>query len=113
MHQTSKLVMSGMREGAEEIDERRKQIQEREERLRAKMGKVKHKIAALSSKGGVDKSTVTVNLAIAFAMHGHANKVGILDDDVHGPSVPKMLVLTGQRLQAGAGNFSSILPFRN
>jgi Mrp family chromosome partitioning ATPase len=97
--------MSGMSEGAEEIDERRKQIQEREERLRAKMGKVKHKIAALSSKGGVDKSTVTVNLAIAFAMHGHANKVGILDDDVHGPSVPKMLVLTGQRLQAGCREF--------
>jgi ATP-binding protein involved in chromosome partitioning len=65
------------------------------------MGKVKHKVAVISGKGGVGKSTVTVNLAIAFAMHGHANKVGILDADIHGPSVPKMLGLTGQRLQAG------------
>lgn len=90
-----------MSERAEEIDERRKQIQEQEERLRARMGKVKHKIAVISGKGGVGKSTVTVNLAIAFAMHGHANKVGILDADIHGPSVPKMLGLAGQRLQAG------------
>jgi len=90
-----------MSERAEEIDERKKQIQEQEERLRARMGKVKHKIAVISGKGGVGKSTVTVNLAIAFAMHGHANKVGILDADIHGPSVPKMLGLAGQRLQAG------------
>jgi ATP-binding protein involved in chromosome partitioning len=102
MHQTiSKLAVSIMSERAEEIDERRKQIQEQEERLRARMSKVKHKIAVISGKGGVGKSTVTVNLAIAFAMHGHANKVGILDADIHGPSVPKMLGLTGQRLQAG------------
>jgi len=90
-----------MSERAEEIDERRKQIQEQEERVRARMGKVKHKIAVISGKGGVGKSTVTVNLAIAFAMQGHANKVGVLDADIHGPSVPKMLGLTGQRLQAG------------
>jgi len=90
-----------MSERAEEIDKRRKQIQEQEQKLRTRMDKVKHKIAVISGKGGVGKSTVTVNLAIAFAMHGHANKVGILDADIHGPSVPKMLGLTGQRLQAG------------
>jgi ATP-binding protein involved in chromosome partitioning len=49
----------------------------------------------------VGKSTVTVNLAVAFAIHGHANRVGILDADIHGPSVPKILGLAGQRLQAG------------
>jgi len=64
------------------------------------MSKVKHKIAVISGKGGVGKSTVTVNLAVAFATHGHANYVGILDADIHGPSVPKILGLTGQRLQA-------------
>jgi len=83
------------------IDERRKQFLEQEEKLKARMSKIKHKIAVISGKGGVGKSTVTVNLAAAFAMHGHADSVGILDADIHGPSVPKIIGLTGQRLQAG------------
>jgi ATP-binding protein involved in chromosome partitioning len=64
------------------------------------MNKIKHKIAVISGKGGVGKSTVTVNLGMAFAMHGYVNSVGILDADIHGPCVPKMLGLRGQRLQA-------------
>jgi len=83
------------------IDDRRKQFLEQEKMLRTRMSKVKHKIAVISGKGGVGKSTVTVNLATAFAMHGHANSVGILDADIHGPSVPKIIGLAGQRLQAG------------
>jgi ATP-binding protein involved in chromosome partitioning len=73
---------------------------EEQQQLRLKMNKIKHKIAIISGKGGVGKSTVTVNLAMAFAMHGYANNVGILDADIHGPSVPKMLGLRGQRLQS-------------
>jgi len=83
------------------IDEWRKQMLEQEQKLRARMSKIKHKVAVISGKGGVGKSTVTVNLAVAFTMHGHVNQVGILDADIHGPSVPKILGLTGQRLQAG------------
>jgi ATP-binding protein involved in chromosome partitioning len=83
------------------IDERRKQILEQQQKLKARMSKVKRKIAVMSGKGGVGKSTVTVNLATAFALHGHANRVGILDADIHGPSVPKIIGLEGQRLQAG------------
>jgi len=83
------------------IERRRKQVLEQEEKLKARMKKVGHKIAVISGKGGVGKSTVTVNLAAAFAMHGHAERVGILDADIHGPSVPKIIGLTGQRLQAG------------
>ena len=83
------------------IDERRKQILEQQQKLKARMSKVKRKIAVMSGKGGVGKSTVTVNLAAAFALHGHANRVGILDADIHGPSVPKIIGLEGQRLQAG------------
>jgi len=95
----------------EKIDERRKQIQEEEQKLRARMSKIKHKIAVISGKGGVGKSTVTVNLAMAFTMHGYANHPGVLDADIHGPSVPKMLGLTGQRLQAGpAGVFPAFGP---
>jgi ATP-binding protein involved in chromosome partitioning len=86
---------------ARSVDEWRKQLLEQEQRLRARMSKIRHKIAVISGKGGVGKSTVTVNLAVAFAMHGHVNHVGILDADIHGPSVPKILGLAGQRLQAG------------
>ena len=83
-----------------ECNDPRKERWEEQQRLKQKISKIKHKIAVISGKGGVGKSTVTVNLAMAFAMQGHANRVGILDADIHGPSIPKMLGLRGQRLQA-------------
>ncbi len=57
--------------------------------------KVKNIIAIASGKGGVGKSTVTVNLAIAFARTGA--KVGLIDADIFGPSVPKMLKAEHER----------------
>jgi Mrp family chromosome partitioning ATPase len=57
---------------------------------------VRHVILVLSGKGGVGKSTVSVNLAFALAAHGY--KVGLMDLDIHGPNIPKMLGLEGQRL---------------
>ncbi len=77
----------------------RKQVREQQQILRYRMSKIKHKIAVISGKGGVGKSTITVNLAAAFTLH--RNRVGILDADIHGPSVPRLLGLTGQRLKAG------------
>jgi ATP-binding protein involved in chromosome partitioning len=91
------------------IEERRKQLLEQEKKLRARMSKIRHKIGVISGKGGVGKSTITVNLAVAFAAHGHANMVGILDADIHGPSVPKMIGLAGQKLQAGPAGVFPIL----
>jgi ATP-binding protein involved in chromosome partitioning len=85
----------------QEVTEKEKQFSEQEQKLRAKMSKVRHKIAVISGKGGVGKSTVAVNLAVALAMHGHADRIGILDADIHGPSVPRMLGLTGQSLRVG------------
>jgi ATP-binding protein involved in chromosome partitioning len=84
---------------AQEVVVREKQLLEREQKLKISMSRVKHKIAVISGKGGVGKSTVSVNLAVALAMHGHNDRIGILDADLHGPSVPRMLGLTGRRLK--------------
>jgi Mrp family chromosome partitioning ATPase len=65
-----------------------------EERLR----QIRHKIIVLSGKGGVGKSTVAVNLAVALSAAGR--RVGLLDVDIHGPSVPKMLHLEDAALTA-------------
>jgi ATP-binding protein involved in chromosome partitioning len=92
-----------MTSNVQEISDRRSQMLEQERKVRERMSKIMHKIAVISGKGGVGKTTVTVNLAVAFAMHGHANRIGILDADMHGPSVPKMLGLSGQKLQMGPG----------
>jgi ATP-binding protein involved in chromosome partitioning len=80
---------------------RQKLLKQREEieMLRSRMSKIKHKIAVISGKGGVGKSTVTVNLAAALAKKCYT--VGILDADIHGPSVPRLLGLTGKQVQMG------------
>jgi Mrp family chromosome partitioning ATPase len=57
---------------------------------------VKHVIMVLSGKGGVGKSTVSVNLAYALSSHGY--KVGLLDLDMHGPNVPIMLGIQDHKL---------------
>ena len=59
---------------------------------------IKHVIGVVSGKGGVGKSLVTGTLAIELSRAGH--KVGILDGDITGPSIPKMLGFSGQRVQA-------------
>ncbi len=54
-----------------------------------RMSKIKHKIAVMSGKGGVGKSTMAVNMAVALSKKGY--QTGILDVDIHGPNVPRML----------------------
>jgi ATP-binding protein involved in chromosome partitioning len=73
--------------------------------IRARMGRIRHKIAVISGKGGVGKSLVTVNLAAVLAKRG--KRVGILDADIHGPTVPKMLGLKGSVLVAGEGGIEA------
>jgi len=64
--------------------------------VKENLAHVKHKLVVMSGKGGVGKSTVAVNLAFNLAKRGL--KVGLLDADMHGPSVPKMLGVPNQQL---------------
>jgi len=66
------------------------------------MDKIKNKILVLSGKGGVGKTTVAVNLALSLALSG--KKTGIMDADIHGPNVPKMLGLDNEKIQS-VGDF--------
>ena len=68
-------------------------------KLRARLGRIRRKIIVMSGKGGVGKSTVAVNLAMSAMLSGQ--RVGLLDVDLHGPSVPTMLGLVGCRLEGG------------
>eukprot|EP01029_Cantina_marsupialis_P023093 TRINITY_DN570205_c0_g1_i1.p1 TRINITY_DN570205_c0_g1~~TRINITY_DN570205_c0_g1_i1.p1 ORF type:complete len:392 (+),score=131.30 TRINITY_DN570205_c0_g1_i1:73-1248(+) len=58
---------------------------------------IKHFVMVSSGKGGVGKSTTTVNLAVAAAMQG--KRVGILDADIYGPNIPRMMGLRGQEVE--------------
>ncbi len=64
-----------------------------DEKIQKRLSMIRHKVLVLSGKGGVGKSTVAVNLAVALAAAG--KKVGLLDVDIHGPSVPKLLGVEG------------------
>src|SRR5438270_11045177 len=75
------------------------QITEQMRQVQARMAGVRHKLVVMSGKGGVGKSMTTVNLALAFARQGAT--VGLLDVDLNGPCVPRMLGLHGQSLTMG------------
>ncbi|GFM35460.1 Mrp/NBP35 family ATP-binding protein [Desulfovibrio psychrotolerans] len=65
------------------------------------LDKIRYKLFIMSGKGGVGKSSVTVNTAAALAARGY--KVGILDVDIHGPSVPNLLGVTALGIEADRG----------
>ncbi|MEJ2069803.1 MAG: iron-sulfur cluster carrier protein MrpORP [Syntrophobacterales bacterium] len=64
-----------------------------EPRLREQLGHIKHRLLVMSGKGGVGKTSIAVYLALGLAQRGH--RVGILDVDLHGPDVPRMLGISG------------------
>lgn len=66
------------------------------ERINRRMGQIKHKIMIISGKGGVGKSTIAVNLVYGLLFQGKT--VGVLDVDIHGPSLAKMLGIEDRRL---------------
>ncbi|MFO7973849.1 MAG: Mrp/NBP35 family ATP-binding protein [Candidatus Hydrogenedentota bacterium] len=82
--------------------------QQEETELLTRMGQITKKLLVLSGKGGVGKSTVAANLAMALALAG--KRVGLLDVDLHGPSIPKILALEGKRL--GPDSSGAIAPIQ-
>ncbi len=82
--------------------------QRQQRRLRERMARVRRTVMVLSGKGGVGKSTAAANLAVLLADEGF--QVGLLDADMHGPSVPRLLALE----PAGVGSDGeSIVPARH
>lgn len=67
----------------------------KEDPVKPTLARIRHVFVVLSGKGGVGKSTVAANLALGLSLRGQ--RVGLLDVDVHGPSIPKILGLQGQR----------------
>jgi ATP-binding protein involved in chromosome partitioning len=86
-HQHEPSAGSGQIPSAQELEELQ---------LTQRLSQIKHKILVMSGKGGVGKSMIAVNLAAALAQTG--KQVGLLDVDIHGPSVPKLLSLNGRRI---------------
>jgi Mrp family chromosome partitioning ATPase len=76
-----------------------------EKMVQETLSKIQYKIMVMSGKGGVGKSTVAANLAVSLARMGR--EVGILDADVHGPNIPKMLGLNEEKI---IGTPRGILP---
>ena len=77
-----------------EMTPEQKQMIEQQLNLSRNLGQIKYKIAVMSGKGGVGKSTVAANIAEAFQKEGFTT--GILDADIHGPNIPKMLGVEDQ-----------------
>ena len=72
--------------------------QKEEMQLRRRLERIKRTIMVMSGKGGVGKSTVAANLAMSLAREGYS--VGILDGDIHGPNIPKILGVENRKLFA-------------
>jgi ATP-binding protein involved in chromosome partitioning len=70
----------------------------RKQRLQHNLDHIRSKLLVMSGKGGVGKSTVAAYLALGLAAKGHA--VGLMDVDLHGPSIPRMLGIRGDALAA-------------
>lgn len=81
---------------------RKAQMELQEHEIKERLHNIKNKILVMSGKGGVGKSSVAAHLAVGLARKGH--QVGLMDVDLHGPSIPRMLGLKGSLRPSAQGN---------
>jgi ATP-binding protein involved in chromosome partitioning len=85
---------------------REEQIKEEEIKVSRTLAKIKNRLLVFSGKGGVGKSTVAANLALAFARKGL--KVGLLDVDIHGPNLAKMLGVEDKKMDISPDGIKAV-----
>ena len=90
-----------------QITDPKKNEEDQDKELKNRMSRIKHKIIVMSGKGGVGKTSVSVNLSYALALTGR--EVGLVDIDLHGPNIAKMLGVEGEGF---TGSDSGIEPVR-
>ncbi len=100
-------IQSSMKAAAQQADPQARKNRDIEDAL----GRIKHKLIVMSGKGGVGKTSTAVNLAMSLASLGH--QVGIMDVDLHGPDVPRMLGLTGMLDLGANGKLSPMRHSKN
>jgi len=83
-------------------EDRRAMMEAQDEEIQERLKNFKHKLLVMSGKGGVGKSTVAAYLSVGLARKGF--RVGLMDVDLHGPSIPRLLGLKGNILSAPEGN---------
>jgi len=102
MHQNEQTTHKSCGGGQNEELYRLKEQLELQEALH----RIRHKIVVLSGKGGVGKSSVAANLAVALSLQG--KKTGLLDVDLHGPSIPTLLGIEGRYPTAAADRIEPV-----
>jgi len=86
-------------------------VPEDEAKVSKVLARIKNRILVFSGKGGVGKSTVAANLAFALSQRGR--KVGLLDVDIHGPNLAKMLGVEGRKLEVTQESIKAVLVNEN
>ncbi|MFZ7128643.1 MAG: P-loop NTPase [Desulfobacterales bacterium] len=81
--------MTQIMNSPDEANRQKKAKQDKDAAVQESLGRIRHKLLVMSGKGGVGKTSTSVNLAVALSRLGH--KVGLMDVDLHGPDVPRVL----------------------
>jgi len=90
---------------------REEKIKEEEKKVEKTLAKIKNRLLVFSGKGGVGKSTVSANLSLALAKKGL--KVGLLDVDIHGPNIAKMLGVEDKKLDISPEGIKPVMAAEN